>query len=115
MAQKLAGREGDAVGSLRRALALNAGDGQMLNNLAWLLATREGGSREERAEAVELARRATGLNAGAHRFRGTLAVALMAVGSREEGRAEASRAIEMARKAGDGEAVRELEKRFVGF
>jgi hypothetical protein len=51
----------------------------------------------------------------AHRFRGTLAVALMAAGSGEEGRAEAVRAMAMARAAGDAEAVRELEKWCGGF
>jgi Flp pilus assembly protein TadD len=98
----------------RVAVELRPDWGGDLNNLAWLLATKDGGTRAERAEAVALARRAVGLNAKAHRFRGTLAVALLADGRVEEGRTEAERAMAMAREAGDEEAVRELEERRAG-
>jgi Flp pilus assembly protein TadD len=110
-AQQMSGREREAEESYRRGLALKPDDDQMLNNLAWLLATREGATVEERAEAVELARRAVELAPERHRFRGTLAVALLERGSEEEGRAEAARAMEMAREAGDLEAVEELGRR----
>jgi Flp pilus assembly protein TadD len=83
-----------------------------LNNLAWMLATREGATAEERAEAVAMAGRAVELEPEAHRFRGTLAVSLLQSGREAEGRAEAAKAMEMARKAGDMEAVGELEERF---
>ncbi|MBU6183243.1 MAG: hypothetical protein KGR46_10590 [Verrucomicrobia bacterium] len=99
------------IKTLRELVGQNQDVAEDLNNLAWLLATRKGGLRAESAEAVELARRAVELNGEAHRYRGTLAVALIADGRIEEGRAEAEKAIEMAREAGDGEAVAELEKR----
>ncbi len=100
-----------SIKTMRTLLAQNQNVAGDLNNLAWLLATRDGGSHADRTEAVQLARRAVTLDSGAHRFRGTLAVALIENGRMEEGRVEAEKAIEMAREAGDGEAVAKLRER----
>jgi tetratricopeptide (TPR) repeat protein len=110
----LLGKKGNLEGAekfYRKTLLQNPESPTELNNLAWLLATRDGGSRADRTEAVQLARRAVKLDNEAHRFRGTLAVALVANGQLEEGRAEAEKAIEMAVAAGDGEAVAKLRER----
>jgi Tfp pilus assembly protein PilF len=112
MAQQKAGAPREAAESYRRGLDLQPDDAAMLNNLAWLLATLGGETSKERQEAVGLALRAVELEPGAHRFRGTLAVALMESGRETEGREEAEQAMEMARKAGDEEAVEELGRRF---
>jgi tetratricopeptide (TPR) repeat protein len=112
LAQEKRGQIGEAMKSYRRGLALRKNDPVMLNNLAWLLATRPDGTEEEREEAVKKARKAVAQTPLAHRHRGTLAVALLADGRAKEGLAEAKEAIAMAREAGDLESVRELERRF---
>jgi tetratricopeptide (TPR) repeat protein len=106
------GRREDAWRIVEAAEGLRPDGAMNLNNLAWMLATREGATAEERAEAVAMAGRAVELEPEAHRFRGTLAVSLLQSGREAEGRAEAAKAMEMARKAGDMEAVGELEERF---
>jgi Flp pilus assembly protein TadD len=110
MAQEKSGRPRDAIASYRQGLAANPRDGAILNNLAWLLATLGDGTAREREEAVEIANRAVAVVPESHRFRGTLAVALMESGRETEGREEAEQAMEMARKAGDEEAVETLER-----
>jgi Tfp pilus assembly protein PilF len=92
----------------RAALGLRPDGAMNLNNLAWMLATREGATAEERADAVAMAGRAVELEPEAHRFRGTLAVSLLQSGREAEGRAEAAKAMEMARRAGDEKAVETL-------
>jgi tetratricopeptide (TPR) repeat protein len=95
----------------RAALALRPDALENLNNFAWFLATKAEATPSDRLEAIALARRATELNPEAHRYRGTLAVALLADGRNQQARQEGERAITMARAVGDREAVQELEKR----
>ncbi len=82
-----------------------------LGNFAWFLATKPDATSAERSEALFLARRAVELEPAAHRYRGTLAVALLANGHYEQAREEGVCAIRMAREASDTEAVEELAKK----
>ena len=49
-----------------------------------------------------------------HRYRGALAVALLASGYQEPAREEGNRALAMAREAGDQQAVQELQGKMGG-
>jgi tetratricopeptide (TPR) repeat protein len=104
------GNQDRATALYRVALAQRPDSAFEMNNFAWFLATKENASSGEKAEAVSLARRATELRPQAHRYRGTLAVALLANGQVEQARSEGEQAITMARQAGDHEAVEELQK-----
>lgn len=104
------GNQDRATALYRVALAQRPDSAVEMNNFAWFLATKENASSGEKAEAVSLARRATELRPQAHRYRGTLAVALLANGQVEQARSEGEQAITMARQAGDHEAVEELQK-----
>ncbi len=106
------GRARKAEQFYRSALAQRPDAAENLNNFAWHLATKADATPSDRLEAIALARRATELNPEAHRYRGTLAVALLADGRNQQARQEGERAIAMARAVGDSEAVQELEKQF---
>lgn len=80
-----------------------------LNNFAWFLATKPNATPSEHSEALFLARRVAELQPSSHRYRGTLAVALLANERYDQARDEGNRAIKMAREAGDVEAVQQLE------
>jgi len=95
----------------RRGIELSPQNGQMLNNLAWLLATESVGNKNRRAEAIELARRAIGLEPDQFRYRGTLAVALAVSGRTNEAAALARQVILEATAVGDQVAVTELKNR----
>ena len=85
-----------------------------VGNFAWFLATKPDASAIERSEAIFLARRAVELEPRSHRYRGALAVALLASGYQEPAREEGNRALAMAREAGDQQAVQELQGKMGG-
>ncbi|MDJ0864593.1 MAG: tetratricopeptide repeat protein [Myxococcota bacterium] len=94
------GREAEAAGHYRRALALDDTNPQAANNLAWLLATARDPALRDADEAVRLARRATDAGEGADPILlDTLAVSLAAAGRFDEAVAVLDRAI-----AASGEA-----------
>jgi Tfp pilus assembly protein PilF len=105
------GNPREAARFYREALARRPDSAMELNNFAWFLATKPEATASERAEALSMARRAVEFDPSSHRFRGTLAVALLAEGHDEEAKAECQRAISMAREAGDSESVDELRAR----
>jgi Tfp pilus assembly protein PilF len=95
----------------REALARRPDSAADLNNFAWFLATKPDATASERAEALFMARRAVEFDPSSHRFRGTLAVALLAEGHDEQAKAEGQRAISLAREAGDLEGIDKLRVR----
>jgi tetratricopeptide (TPR) repeat protein len=115
LAQERAGDFREAVESYRKGLDLNPADALVLNNLSWILATLPDSSTTEKAQALKMAEMAVEINPFAHRYRGTLAVALFANNKIGQARVEASRAISMAKAKGDQEAAHELEKRLKEF
>jgi tetratricopeptide (TPR) repeat protein len=105
------GNDPEADKFYRAALAQQPDAPVVLNNFAWFLATKPNATNTERLEALFLAKRAVELQPRTHRYRGTLAVALIANERYERAREEGHRAIDMARKAGDSEAVRDIQSR----
>jgi Tfp pilus assembly protein PilF len=82
------GNQDRATALYRVALAQRPDSAVEMNNFAWFLTTKENASSGEKAEAVALALRATELRPQSHRYRGTLAVALLANGQVEQARSE---------------------------
>jgi Tfp pilus assembly protein PilF/lysophospholipase L1-like esterase len=101
----------EAVRFYREALRHRPESAADLNNFAWFLATKPDATATERAEALFMARRVVESDPTSHRFRGTLAAALLAEGHDEQAKAEGQRAISMAREAGDLESIDELRTR----
>jgi tetratricopeptide (TPR) repeat protein len=95
----------------RAALAQRPDSHVDLNNFAWSLAINPAATEAEHLEAVAMARRAIELNPRAHRYHGTLAVALLASGRETQAQEKGQRAIKMAHEAGDMEAVLDLQRR----
>ena len=99
------GRQGDyagAVAQYRRALQLDPEQADVLNNLAWLLATCPAASPRNGPEAVRLAQQACELT----RFRRTIMVGTLAAAYAEAGRfaeavATAQKACALAAEEGD--------------
>jgi len=101
-----------AVARFQTAVEADPENCGALNNLAWLLATRQSLAGNDPARAVELARRAAKLtdneNPG---LLDTLAAAYAAAGQFDQAVAAVTRAIELARTAGNEQLARELEGR----
>ena len=107
-----AGRIDDAIEHFRLAQRLDPDSPFTKNALAWLLATREKSSEQERREALELATAA----AEATRFRqpqllDTLAAALASAGQYDQAVAVAERAIGIAQRANDEKLVAKIRQR----
>jgi tetratricopeptide (TPR) repeat protein len=107
-----AGREAEAIGHGRAALARNPALISAANNLAWVLATSSDASLREPGEAVRLAEevvRETGAsNPG---YLDTLSVSYAAAGRYPEAREAAQRAAELAEARGDPELARAIRSR----
>lgn len=103
-----------AVAELSAALATHPGDADVMNNLAWLLATAHDARLRDPARAVELATRACELDPDNPRMHGTLAAALAAAGRFDQAAAEAERAAELAQRRGDG-MFAELNRRLAAL
>jgi len=86
-----------AVAEYETALALQATNPQLLNNLAWALATCPEDSVRNGPRAVELARQADQLTGGRNpQILGTLAAACAETGNFSQATATAQRALELA-------------------
>jgi len=106
------GRFDAAIGAYRRAQRLGPESPELLNNLAWLLATRRSEDPASTAEAVVLATRASKSFADRNPAAlDTLAVAYAASGNFRDARHVARRAIELARAAGDESTAAEIGER----
>jgi tetratricopeptide (TPR) repeat protein len=106
------GRYPDAIAAYRRALDLEPGDPEILNNLAWTLAVH--GSHDSAAveEAISLANRAARhFNNGNAATLDTLAVAHAAAGHFQQARRIGRRALELARERGDHQLAGEIAQR----
>lgn len=106
------GKAAEARRELRQALRLRPGWPRAADDLATLLLAEPGASAEDRAEALELARRACDATGRREpRYLATLAAALAAGGRPGEAAATARRAAALARAAGEEPLARELERR----
>ncbi|NQT89027.1 hypothetical protein HQ560_19820 [bacterium] len=98
------GSMADAVPHLERALALGSRDINVLNNLAWVLATHPSDEVRDGARAVELAERATRMRGiDAMQLLDTLAAAYAEAGRFDDAVAAAAKAV--ARLTADGKPV----------
>jgi Flp pilus assembly protein TadD len=98
------GKLEDAARHYREALRLQPDLPEVLNNLAWLLATANDARLRNGAEAVKVARRACELTHYQQAFMvGTLAAAYAEDGQFEEARGAAQKAITLAEAAGQTE------------
>lgn len=101
------GRRREALDYYRSSLQVRPDYPQACNNLAWLLATTPDDALRNGAEAVRLAEHACRLTGQQEPFMlGTLAAAYAEVGRFDEAVATASRAVELAEKAGWEEVAR---------
>jgi len=103
----------EAESIYRKGIEVSPQNGQMLNNLAWLLATGPEGNRNRWDEAIDFARRAVELEPAQYRYRGTLAVALAASGRNDEATKIARQVIAEAKAIGDQAAITELKTRIL--
>jgi tetratricopeptide (TPR) repeat protein len=108
----LTGRYEQAIQNYKRAVVLNHNNIEALNNLAWLLATRENVSVKDANTAVECAQRACKLTGDKIiSFLDTLAVAYAAAGKFDDAKTTAEKAVKDAKAAGKEELAREIEDR----
>jgi protein O-mannosyl-transferase len=97
-----AGKPGEAVAEYRQVLAVKPYQPDVLNNLAWLLATCSDETVRNGAEALRLAEHACRLNGfGDAQTLGTLAAAYAEAGRFTEAADTARKAIELARAGGN--------------
>jgi tetratricopeptide (TPR) repeat protein len=95
------GTSNEALGHLNQALRLQPDFVVALNDLAWLLATREPAEGGDPARAVELAQRLRDVTGGADPvFVNTLAAAYAAAGRFEDAARTAEQAVKLAESAG---------------
>jgi tetratricopeptide (TPR) repeat protein len=100
------GRTREAVGELRRALALAPDSLAVLNNLAWILATDPDSAIRDSAGAVDLAERAVELTGGEEPIPlGTLAAAYAEAGRFDDAVATGRAAHELALRLGRPEVA----------
>lgn len=90
------GNSETAVDGYRQVLRADPDHVEALNNMAWLLATRDDRTMEDAREAVSAARRATALAPERPQLWNTLAFALDAAGHPRDAHAALDRAIELA-------------------
>ncbi len=106
------GKLSEAMEQYRQALRLKPDYANADNNLAWLLATAEGSTEQDREQAIQLAKRASELAAGQDAgYLDTLAVAYAAAGRFGEAETNAQKAIELARTGGQTELAGQIGSR----
>ncbi len=102
----------EAIEHYKTILQLDPQTWPVVNNLAWILATTEREELRNAEEAINLAEHlCQALENTAPRYLDTLAAAYAEGGLFEEARATASRAIELARQAGNEEQTQEIGER----
>ena len=117
MALEKLGRHQEAAARYREALAIDPNDPDVLNALAYLLASRpgqtgDGDAAADAAEAVGLARRAcTATDDGDPAFLDTLATALAAGGEYAAAVGVADRALALAENNADPSLTRDIAAR----
>jgi tetratricopeptide (TPR) repeat protein len=101
-----------AIQSWKKAIEINPDNVRNLNNLAWLLASRDEVSPEDANEAIKFAQRACELTQNKQpTFLDTLAVAYAAAGKFDDAINTANEAIDTARAAGREDFVSDIQKR----
>ena len=101
---------------LREQLARAPDDVDLLNNMAWLLATAEPPALRNPAEAVRLAERANALTTGASPVvLDTLSTTYAAAGKRDKAIEAARQALRLAEAAGEVQMAESLRKQIAQF
>ena len=105
------GRLPEAIAQFQSALQLQPDNANILDTLAWLLATSSQPSLRNGEKALQLAQQANGLADGRNPIiLRTLAAALAEVGRFEDARRSVEKAIELAGAAGRQDMVKELNR-----
>jgi tetratricopeptide (TPR) repeat protein len=102
----------ETIAALRKAQKLKRDDAELARKLSWLLATSPGLSREDRGEALRLARAA--IQKASRKtpvFSDTLAAALAATGQYEEAARTIRRVLAAAEQAGNAKAAAKYRER----
>jgi Flp pilus assembly protein TadD len=106
------GRYEPAIQNWNKAIQLDPNNTNILNNLAWLLATSENISLRNADKAIELARRACELTGYKEAYQlDTLAAAYAASGRFDEAVTTAQQAVNAAKGSGKEEMVSEIQNR----
>ena len=112
------GRREEAIVNLEKALERKPEDPEVLNNLAWMLATSADPRLRNGRKAVELAQQANKLTSGSNMYiTATLAAAYAETGQFTEAIETAQRALALAVARGDrslAEAIRRHSVRYAG-
>ena len=112
LALEKTGRVQEAIGHYEQALRIKSDNIAAQNNLAWLLATLAPEDGGNPARGLELAKRVCELTGNrAAPYLDTLAAAYAATGQFSNAVATAEKAIDLARSAGQAQAVGEIEPR----
>jgi tetratricopeptide (TPR) repeat protein len=105
------GRAAEAVSQLETALQINPGSAEVMNNLAWELATSEDNNVRNGARAVELGERACELTHYKKTiYIGTLAAACAEAGRFDDAMATAQKAIVLARQNGEPDLLQKNQE-----
>jgi len=105
------GRFADAARAFRKVLPSSPDDPDLLESLAWILATAPDASVRDGKSAVDLARRAERLAAGAPNVLDTLAAAYAETGRFADAIATAEQALALARTRGAADLIPAIELR----
>jgi protein O-mannosyl-transferase len=105
------GRFADAARAFRKVLPSSPDDPDLLESLAWILATAPDASVRDGRSAVDLARRAAELSGNAPNVLDTLAAAYAENGQFADAAATAERALTLARSGGHSDLIPQLELR----
>jgi tetratricopeptide (TPR) repeat protein len=96
------GRIHESLAHYKKALAINPDDAEVLNNMAWVLATTPDASIRNGEKAVEMAQRAVSLSGNSQpRTLATLAAALAETGRFSEAIKTVERALQLATGQGN--------------
>jgi len=103
MAMGVQGKYNEVVKQLNKALFIEPNNTDFLNNLAWLYGTVDDTSVMDADKAVEIAKRACELTGYKEaKYLDTLAAAYASAGKFEEAKAAAEKALNIAKKTGQG-------------
>jgi tetratricopeptide (TPR) repeat protein len=108
MLEESRGRSADAETNYRKALEIRPGSAIAANNLAWMIAEKDGGNLDE---AVRLAKVSVGKSPGTPEFYDTLGWVLFKKGSKEEAAENLRRAVSLAESEQGGRSGAEFRAR----
>ncbi len=110
------GQFAEGIGEYKKLLVGNPSDLDVLNSLAWLLATHPDAAYRDGAEAVRLAERARGLlQRPVATLEATAAAAYAEVGRFADAVSSGEQAVSLARAAGAAEEARKFAEQLAGY